>query len=203
MKNLFHPSKTDTYVVKFSKNIASGGIAGAISLVFLYSLSYTRIRLANDIKDGGKRQFSGIIDVYRKTLRSDGIVGLYRGFVVSCIGIVVYRGCYFGLYDTLRPIILGQDARFVPSFILGYGVTITAGLISYPLDTVHSRMLMRSGEAVKYKGSRDCAVQILRNEGFLSLMKGAGVSILRGVTGAGVLAGFDRFKALYIKWRLE
>jgi len=29
-----------------------------------------------------------------------------------------------------------------------------------------------------------------------------GANILRGVAGAGVLAGFDKFKALYIKWRL-
>jgi hypothetical protein len=31
------------------------------------------------------------IDVYRKTLASDGIAGLYRGFSVSCVGIIVYR----------------------------------------------------------------------------------------------------------------
>jgi len=29
-----------------------------------------------------------------------------------------------------------------------------------------------------------------------------GANILRGVAGAGVLAGFDKFKAMYIKWRL-
>uniref|UniRef100_A0A8W8NQ55 ADP/ATP translocase n=1 Tax=Magallana gigas TaxID=29159 RepID=A0A8W8NQ55_MAGGI len=30
----------------------------------------------------------------------------------------------------------------------------------------------------------------------------AGANILRGVAGAGVLAGFDKFQALYIAWRL-
>jgi len=47
----------------------------------------------------------------------------------------------------------------------------------------------------------DCGVQVIKNEGFMSLMKGAGANILRGVAGAGVLAGFDAFKALYIDWR--
>merc|ERR550532_3649830 len=61
---------------------------------------------------------------------------------------------------------------------------------------------MTSGQAVKYKGSVDCAVQVLKNEGFMSLMKGAGANILRGVAGAGVLAGFDKFKELYIQWRM-
>jgi len=31
---------------------------------------------------------------------------------------------------------------------------------------------------------------------------GAGANILRGVAGAGVLAGFDAFKGLYVQWRL-
>ena len=33
-------------------------------------------------------------------------------------------------------------------------------------------------------------------------MKGAGANILRGVAGASVLAGFDKFKELYVRWRL-
>lgn len=144
---------------------------------------------------------NGIVDVYRKTLKSDGIQGLYRGFVISCVGIVVYRGFYFGLYDTLKPLLLGEDAGLVVSFILGYGVTVSAGLLSYPIDTIRRRMMMTSGEAVKYKGSIDCTVQIVKNEGFMSLMKGAGANILRGMAGAGVLAGFDKFKELYISLR--
>jgi hypothetical protein len=89
----------------------------------LRAVDYARTRLANDSKSakkgGGERQFNGLVDVYRcaavvcatadtptppctdlvfcrKTLATDGIVGLYRGFVISCVGIVVYRGLYFG-----------------------------------------------------------------------------------------------------------
>merc|ERR1712142_1224191 len=183
---------------------ASGGIAGALSLCFVYSLDYARTRLANDTKSakkggGGERQFNGLFDVYKKTLASDGIGGLYRGFVISCVGIIVYRGCYFGFYDTLKPMLLGEDAGLALSFCLGYGVTVTSGLISYPIDTIRRRMMMTSGQAVKYKGSIDCTVQILKNEGFMSMMKGAGANILRG--GAGVLAGFDKFKEVYIGMR--
>lgn len=204
IKALFNMKKTDSYGVKFTKNIFSGGAAGAMSLCFVYSLDYARTRLANDAKagkGGGSRQFNGLIDVYRKTLKSDGFVGLYRGFVISCIGIIVYRGCYFGFYDTLKPILLGENAGVLISFVLGYVVTISAGLVSYPIDTIRRRMMMTSGQAVKYRGSWDCTVQILKNEGAMSFMKGAGANILRGVAGAGVLAGFDKFKELYIYWR--
>merc|ERR1719167_2148448 len=50
---------------------ASGGFAGTLSLLFVYSLDYARTRLANDAKGkGGERQFNGLVDVYVKTPKS-------------------------------------------------------------------------------------------------------------------------------------
>lgn len=203
IKSMFKVDKNAPQYVKFGTNIASGGLAGSLSLTLVYSLDFARTRLANDAKGkGGERQFNGLVDVYAKTLKTDGIQGLYRGFTISCVGIFIYRGMYFGLYDSLKPILLGADASVLMSFLLGWGVTIFSGLMSYPIDTVRRRMMMTSGSGVKYKGSVDCAVQVIKNEGFMSLMKGAGANILRGVAGAGVLAGFDKFSAVYMAWRL-
>jgi len=201
IKAMFATPKDASNGRKFATNIASGGFAGTLSLMFVYSLDYARTRLANDAKGkGGERQFNGLIDVYVKTLKSDGIQGIYRGFSISAVGIFIYRGMYFGLYDTLKPF-LGKDASTLMSFLLGWGVTVTSGLMSYPIDTIRRRMMMTSGGGAKYKGSVDCAVQIMKNEGFMSMMKGAGANVLRGVAGAGVLAGFDKFQQLYIQWR--
>jgi len=193
------PSKKDGYVLSLSKNIMAGGIAGGGSLAFVYSLDYARTRLANDLKGkGGERQFTGIIDVYRKTLATDGIQGLYRGFVISFVGIFIYRGMYFGLYDTVMPI-LGDSTPLTVRFAVGYVVTVVAGLASYPIDTIRRRMMMTSGSGAKYSGSWDCAVQIGKKEGVKSYFKGAGANILRGVAGAGVLAGFDFVQDFYVK----
>lgn len=60
--------------------------------------------------------------------------------------------------------------------------------------SARSRMMMTSGQAVKYKSSFDCFQQVLRNEGAASLFKGAGANILRAVAGAGVLAGYDQLQ---------
>merc|ERR1712044_31578 len=201
IKAIFNVPKDASYATKMSANIASGGFAGSLSLTVVYSLDYARTRLANDAKGkGGERQFNGLIDVYTKTLKSDGIQGLYRGFTISAVGIFIYRGMYFGMFDTLKPMLIGgKDSSVVASFLLGWAVTVTAGLMSYPIDTIRRRMMMTSGGGVKYKGSIDCGIQILKNEGFMSMMKGAGANILRGVAGAGVLAGFDVISDAYIK----
>jgi len=193
----------DGYWKWFAGNLASGASAGASSLVFVYSLDYARTRLANDAKQskkgGGDRQFNGLIDVYKKTLATDGIAGLYRGFAISCFGIIVYRGLYFGIYDSLKPVVLtgGLQDSFIASFLLGWSVTIGAGIASYPVDTIRRRMMMTSGEAVKYKSSMHCAAEILKKEGWKSFFKGAGANVLRAVAGAGVLAGYDKLQLIF------
>jgi len=202
-KRMFGFSKDkDGYAKWFAGNLASGGAAGASSLLFVYSLDYARTRLANDnkaAKKGGSRQFNGLLDVYRKTLATDGIQGLYRGFNISCVGIVVYRGLYFGMYDSLKPILLTGNLanNFFASFLLGWCITIGAGLASYPLDTVRRRMMMTSGEAVKYKSSMHAFREIVQKEGTKSLFKGAGANILRAIAGAGVLAGYDQLQLIF------
>jgi solute carrier family 25 (adenine nucleotide translocator) protein 4/5/6/31 len=200
-KSLFGFKKSEGYWKWFAGNIASGGAAGASSLLFVYSLDYARTRLANDNKSakvGGSRQFNGLVDVYRKTLASDGIAGLYRGFVPSVVGIIVYRGLYFGMYDSIKPVVLvgPLEGNFLASFALGWGVTTGAGLASYPLDTIRRRMMMTSGAKVHYKSMFDAGSQIVAAEGVKSLFKGAGANILRGVAGAGVLSLYDKMQEL-------
>ena len=200
-KRLFGKDKNrDGYWVWFAGNLASGGAAGSVSLFFVYSLDYARTRLSNDLKSakkGGEKQFNGLIDVYKKTLASDGIAGLYRGFVISCVGIVIYRGLYFGIFDSVKPILPKemQDNMLI-SFLLGWSVTVGAGLASYPIDTIRRRMMMTSGEGEKYAGSIDCARKIMEREGFKSFFKGAAANILRGVAGAGVLTLYDKLQVI-------
>ncbi|XP_027342087.1 ADP,ATP carrier protein 1, mitochondrial-like [Abrus precatorius] len=203
-KSLFNFKKDrDGYWKWLGGNLASGAAAGASSSVFVYSLDYARTRLASDAKTGkkgGERQFNGLVDVYKKTFQSDGIAGLYRGFNVSIVGIIVYRGLYFGLYDSLKPVVLLgtlQDS-FLASFALGWLVTTGSSVASYPFDTVRRRMMMTSGEAIKYKSSFDAFSQIIKKEGTKSLFKGAGANILRAVAGAGVLAGYDKLQVLVL-----
>ena len=201
IKAMFNCPKDASYGRKLATNIASGGMAGTLSLCFVYSLDFARTRLANDNKGAdGKRQYNGLIDVYKHTLKTDGIQGIYKGFTISAVGIFIYRGLYFGLYDTMKPMLGDKPSAFM-SFFLGWAVTIVSGIMSYPIDTIRRRMMMTAGTGVFYKGSIDCGMQVIKNEGVKSLFKGAGANVLRGVAGAGVLVGCDVMKEAYINMR--
>lgn len=186
-------------------NMASGGAAGATSLLVVYPLDFARTRLAMDTGVGKAREFTGTVDCILKTAKASGWGkgGVYNGFVVSCVGIIAYRGAYFGLYDTVAGIDAMKGAGFAAKFALGYSVTVTAGLISYPLDTIRRRMMMTSGgkDSGKYKNSIHCGKEILKNEGVKSMYKGAASNILRGLAGALVLVSFDYCKNFYLEWK--
>ncbi|KAJ4713242.1 Mitochondrial ADP/ATP carrier protein [Melia azedarach] len=197
-KNLFGRSKEkDGYLKWFAGNVASGSAAGATTSFFLYHLDYARTRLATDAREcpvNGRRQFRGLVDVYSKTLSTDGIAGLYRGFGASIFGITLYRGMYFGLYDTMKPIVLvgPYEGNFFACFLLGWSITSVSGVCAYPFDTVRRRMMLTSGQSMKYRGAIHALREIIQLEGFRALFRGVTANMLLGVAGAGVLAGYDQ-----------
>jgi len=182
----------------FLGNLASGGAAGATSLMFVYPLDFARTRLAADVGKGKEdRQFNGLVDCLQKILKSDGPAGLYRGFGVSVLGIIAYRGAYFGGYDTLKRTLLKPDSSIIFKFIVAQCVTALAGLASYPLDTVRRRLMMQSGKKeVLYTGTIDCFIKIAKNEGSKAFFKGALSNIIRGAGGSLVLVLYDELQTM-------
>ena len=181
--------------------MASGGAAGATSLCFVYPLDFARTRLAADVGAGGKREFSGLVDCLKKIAAKDGPQGLYQGFAISVVGIIFYRASYFGMFDTGK-VLLWEDHRKANIFAMwGFAqfVTVSAGICSYPLDTVRRRLMMTSGKTGKdkmYNGTMDCFNKILKDEGPAAFFKGCLSNILRGTGGSLVLVFYEKIQAL-------
>lgn len=201
-KSIFGYSREkDGYIKWFAGNVASGSAAGATTSILLYHLDFARTRLATDSVQchaTGQRQFKGLIHVYRKTISSDGVAGLYRGFGVSILGITMYRGMYFGIYDTMKPIVLVGpfEGNFFASFLLGWSITTVSGVCAYPFDTLRRRMMLTSGHQNKYYNAMHAFREIVGQEGFLALFRGVTANMLLGMAGAGVLAGYDQLNRI-------
>jgi solute carrier family 25 (adenine nucleotide translocator) protein 4/5/6/31 len=184
----------------FVGNLLSGGAAGGTSLLFVYPLDFARTRLAADVGKGGSREFNGLWDCISKIFKSDGAIGLYRGFGISLGGIIVYRAAFFGGYDTAKTMLLKDERNANPIFkwMIAQVVTTAAGVISYPFDTVRRRMMMQSGQKEKmYTSTLDCATKILRKEGPNAFFKGALSNALRGTGGAIVLVLYDEIQKVF------
>merc|ERR1711965_967036 len=130
-----------------------------------------------------------------------GVGSLYNGFGVSVAGIIPYRGVYFGMFDSLmglNPYRKQSDViGLLSKFAIAQTTAITAGYASYPFDTIRRRLQMQSEKPESewlYKGTVDCAKQILRDEGVGAMFKGAGANALRTVGSALVLVLYDEIK---------
>lgn len=207
IKAMFPKADKHTEFWKFFLiNMASGGLAGAGSLLIVYPLDYARTRLASDVGTG-KQQFSGLVDCITQTVKSSGIGGLYNGVGVSVVGIIPYRGVYFGLFDTLsgyNPYQKSENNVFRASskFACAQTSAIAAGYASYPFDTVRRRLQMQSEKPKEewvYQGTVDCFQKIVRDEGVAALFKGAGANALRTVGAALVLVLYSEITAAFKK----
>merc|ERR1712194_255912 len=122
---------------------------------------------------GGNPQFSGLFDCLGKTISGGGFFSMYNGFGVSVVGIVAYRGPYFGVYDTLKE--------------------------KNPFNPVRRRLQMQSEKPKEewlYSGTLDCAVKIVKDEGIGAMFKGFAANVLRTLGGALVLVGYDEIKVM-------
>eukprot|EP00978_Attheya_sp_CCMP212_P037175 scaffold173655_cov103-Attheya_sp.AAC.2 len=203
IKAFFPPADKHTEFAKFFMiNMASGGLAGAGSLMIVYPLDYARTRLASDV-GAGKRQFEGLADCLKKTVASGGVGALYNGIGVSIVGIIPYRGVYFGLFDTLsgyNPYQKDESnvRRAGSKFLCAQSSAIAAGYASYPFDTVRRRLQMQSEKPKAdwvYKSTGDCFAKIMKDEGTTALFKGAGANALRTVGAAMVLVLYSEITA--------
>lgn len=200
-KRWFNPYNPKTHFWQFFVgNIAAGGAAGACSLGFVYPLDFARTRLATDVgKNADNREFKGLNDCILKIVKTDGVYGLYRGFGISVVGIIIYRALYFGMFDSFKSTLFKdfKNANVFAVWAFAQFVTVTSGIVSYPLDTVRRRMMMQSGRKdMLYTGTIDCFGKIFRDEGGMKpFFKGAGSNVIRGTGGALVLVFYNKIQA--------
>eukprot|EP01112_Ceratiomyxa_fruticulosa_P017026 TRINITY_DN5238_c0_g1_i3.p2 TRINITY_DN5238_c0_g1~~TRINITY_DN5238_c0_g1_i3.p2 ORF type:complete len:335 (+),score=40.38 TRINITY_DN5238_c0_g1_i3:1503-2507(+) len=178
-----------SYWKTFLTNILSGALAGSSSLLFVYPLDTIKTILMCDVKRNGAYHFQGILDVLKQVLRKNGIEGLYQGFLVSILGIIVYRAVYFGLYDSIKKFFKVHGV--LASFSVGVFVTLVAGMLAYPLDTLRTRMMLAAVFGKAYKTSFHALKDIVTTEGFGSLWSGARVRVLSTIFSTLVLVGYD------------
>merc|ERR1719199_1143910 len=201
----------------FAGFLAAGGAAGATALTVSYPLEFTYTRLAADTGTAHgapvaagqavrQRQYNGLVDCLAKTVKSDGVRGVYRGYGPSVAGIIVYRAGYFGLYDFSKVYVMpmmnigqGKHAHsygaIATKFGLALSIDIFAAVVAYPLDTVRRNMMMMSGRADKtFTTSYGCFRHIMDTGGVKLLYKGVFANSVRAIGSALVLVIYDELK---------
>ncbi|KAF7644973.1 hypothetical protein LDENG_00212700 [Lucifuga dentata] len=182
------------------KAILAGGIAGGIEICITFPTEYVKTQLQLDEK-ANPPKYKGIVDCVKQTVNNHGVRGLYRGLSSLVYGSIPKAAVRFGMFeflsnkmrdesgklDSMRGFFCGLGAgvaeavvvvcddpnRHINPLITGvFGAAAGAASVfgNTPLDVIKTRM--QGLEAHKYKGTVDCAVQIMKHEGPMAFYKG-------------------------------
>ena len=118
-KNVFIIEKDTSYFKRLLCNVFAGGMMGALSLTVFYGLN--RYVTVSGLPPECVTEPSTIYDIY-------------SGYGLDIVGIMVYRGLYFGIYDTAR----GSKDLLFPKGFMGHFVNLRSvlQLVCYPLGTI-------------------------------------------------------------------
>jgi len=107
---------------------------------FLYPLTLIRTRLQ---VQKGKEVYTGTFDAGRKIVQTEGVRGLYRGFLVSTVQIVSGL-CYVTTYESVRHTLERNHItnNKVKSFVGGCCASIVGQTIIVPFDVITQHIML-------------------------------------------------------------
>eukprot|EP00118_Oscarella_pearsei_P027654 m.311258 g.311258 ORF g.311258 m.311258 type:complete len:300 (+) comp63451_c0_seq1:19-918(+) len=184
--------------------------AGVISGLFTTSVMVPgeRIKCILQIQTGagGKKEYSGPVDVVKKVFKTSGIRGLYKGFCATLLRDLPGSGMYFMTYDWMVTKLTPEGktrSQISPLQILFAGgmAGIANWTVAIAPDTLKSR-LQTAPEGAYPRGVRDVFRQLIREEGPAALFKGLFPVMLRAFpANAACFLGYE-FAMKFFDWIL-
>jgi len=177
--NMFKDEKGN---VSMGARIFSGACGGVSEAIFAVTpIETLKTRVTDDMRRG-TGNYSGSFDALMKIMKSEGPGGLYLGLVPTIAKQATNQAVRFPVQFLAKKAMTGGDKNLENSPIYNGAAGAVAGAVSVictmPQDTVKTRM---QGEEAKklYKGTMDCAMQILKNDGPMFFYSGTWPRMIR------------------------
>jgi len=168
--------------------LSLGAVSGALAQLFTIPIAVVTTRQQTQPKSERK----GLLETAKDVIDSeDGWTGLWRGLKASLV-LVVNPSITYGAYQRLR-VILFKDAKTLrpwQSFLLGAMSKSLATLATQPLIVAKVGLQSRPPPARNgkpFKTFGEVMAFIIEHEGIMSLFKGIGPQITKGILVQGLL----------------
>lgn len=185
------------------KGVALGGVGtGAIQSIILSPVELIKIRLQLQNRNHANLQEAaspkGPLSVAKSILKTEGLKGMYRGFVITVLRDAPAYGVYFWTYEYMReqfhPGCRKNGQESVRTMLTAGGLAgVASWLCCYPLDVVKTRLQAQSPSSqLKYKGILDCFSRSVKEDGYCVIWRGLGTAVARAfVVNGAVFASYE------------
>ncbi|KAF6199465.1 hypothetical protein GE061_007491 [Apolygus lucorum] len=165
------------------QGIVAGAFTGALEISITYPTEFIKVNLQLDQAKGKDREYRGITDVYKKTVKKYGHLGLYRGLSVMLYGAVPKAAVRFGTFETLKENAVDVKGNLSPlkRMLCGLGAGVMEAIaVVTPMETIKTKFINDQRSAnPKFKGFFQGTMQIIKQEGFRGIYKGLLPTIMR------------------------
>lgn len=192
--------KQATSVASAAKSFISGGMGGVCAILVGHPFDLIKTRL----QTAPPGTYSGAMDVVGKTIKADGIKGLYRGMGPPLIGVTPIFALSFFSYDLGKKIVYGATPhRKDPQLSLGelafagFFSAVPTTLVAGPAERVKVLLQLQGQNAggPSYNGPADVVRQLYKEGGLRSVFKGTGATLARdGPGSAAYFAAYELAK---------
>nr|XP_061780913.1 solute carrier family 25 member 44-like isoform X1 [Nerophis lumbriciformis] len=175
--------------------------------VYPASLIRTRLQVQK-----GKTLYSGTADAFCKILRSEGVRGLYRGFMVNTFTLLSGQA-YITTYELARKYVSQYSAsNTLKSVVAGGAASLVAQTITVPIDVVSQHLMMQgqSEHMTRFRAkpkmmltttkrrltfgqTREISVQIFAADGLRGFYRGYVASLLTYIPNSALWWPFYHF----------
>ncbi|XP_076048598.1 mitochondrial citrate transporter scheggia isoform X1 [Oratosquilla oratoria] len=165
------------------KGIVAGGITGGIEICITFPTEYVKTQLQLDEKSGGAKKYNGIVDCVKKTVRTHGFFGLYRGLSVLLYGSIPKSAVRFGAFEEFKKRSVDANGNLSPGkrLLCGLGAGVSEAILAVtPMETIKVKFIndQRSGNP-KFKGFFHGVGCIIKEQGIRGTYQGLTATIMK------------------------
>lgn len=197
-------SKKKTQSKQVWKNLLAGGCAGAFEAAVMFPTEFVKTQLqlqAADVKAGGTAKYSGVLDCFKKTVQTRGVLGLYAGLSTVVAGSIPKAGVRFGAFNFFKGKLEGEDGKLTQlnTMLAGLGAGVSEAILAVtPMETVKTKLIHdQNSAAPRYRGLVHGVSTMVREEGVGAVYKGLAPTMMKqGANQATRFTVFTNLKAL-------
>ncbi|KAI7822542.1 mitochondrial carrier [Gamsiella multidivaricata] len=168
----------------FTDGFLLGSISGAVGATVVYPIDLVKTRMQNQrSKVVGELLYKNSIDCFKKVIKNEGVLGLYRGLGPQLVGVAPEKAIKLTMNDLVRNMTTDKDGNIsFTSELLAGGIAGGSQVVfTNPLEIVKIRLQVAGEAAKSLDAPRPGAIAIVRNLGILGLYKGASACLLRDI----------------------